>query len=68
MQQIKVSDLASEFEMRNAVVISELKKVGGWVPSSDTPVDHDIADRIRRRLQLMVELEQQECLVMVYQV
>jgi len=60
MQQIKVSDLASEFEMRNAVVISELKKVGVWVPSSDTPVDHDIADRIRRRLQLMVELEQQE--------
>ncbi|MCK5353386.1 hypothetical protein KAJ77_12420, partial [bacterium] len=46
--------------MRNAVVISELKKVGVWVPSSDTPVDHDIADRIRRRLQLMVELEQQE--------
>ena len=60
MQQIKVSDLASEFEMRNAVVISELKKVGVWVPSSDTPVDHDIADRIRRRLQLRVELEQQE--------
>jgi len=53
MQQITVSDLASEFEMRNAVVISELKKVGVWVPSSDTPVDHDIADRIRRRLQLM---------------
>ena len=60
MQQIKVSDLASEFEMKNTVVISELKKVGVWVPSSDTPVDHDIADRIRRRLQLMVELEQQE--------
>jgi len=60
MQQIKVSDLASEFEMRNSVVISELKKVGVWVPSSDTPVDYDIADRIRRRLQLMVELEQQE--------
>ena len=60
MQQVKVSELASEFEMRNAVVISELKKVGVWVPSSDTPVDHDIADRIRRRLQLMVELEQQE--------
>jgi translation initiation factor IF-2 len=60
MQQVKVSELASEFEMRNAVVISELKKVGVWVPSADTPVDHDIADRIRRRLQLMVELEQQE--------
>ena len=60
MQHVKVSELASEFEMKNAVVISELKKVGVWVPSPDTPVDHDIADRIRRRLQLMVELEQQE--------
>ncbi len=59
MQQTKVSELASEFEMRNTVVISELKKVGVWVPSPDTPLDHDIADRIRRRLQLMVELEQQ---------
>ena len=60
MQQVKVSELASEFEMKNAVVISELKKVGVWVPSAETPVDHDIADRIRRRLQWMVELAQQE--------
>ncbi|MEE2839474.1 MAG: translation initiation factor IF-2 [Acidobacteriota bacterium] len=60
MQQVKVSELASEFEMKNAVVISELKKVGVWVPSAETPVDHDIADRIRRRLQLMMELAQQE--------
>ncbi|MEE8350216.1 MAG: translation initiation factor IF-2, partial [Acidobacteriota bacterium] len=60
MQQVRVSELASEFEIKNAVVISELKKVGVWVPSADTPVDHDIADRIRRRLQMMVDLEQQE--------
>ena len=60
MQQVKVSQLATEFEMKNAVVISELKKVGVWVPSADTSVDHDIADRIRRRLQLIVDLEQQE--------
>jgi translation initiation factor IF-2 len=60
MQHIKVSELASEFEMKDAVVISELKKVGVWVPSPETPVDLDIADRIRRRLQVMVELEQQE--------
>ena len=60
MQQVKVSELASEFEIKNAVVISELKKVGVWVPSPETPVDHDIADRIRRRLQMMVELAQQE--------
>lgn len=60
MQQVKVSQLATEFEMKNAVVISELKKVGVWVPSAETSVDHDIADRIRRRLQLIVDLEQQE--------
>ena len=60
MQQVKVSELASEFEIKNALVISELKKVGVWVPSPETPVDHDIADRIRRRLQMMVELAQQE--------
>ena len=60
MQQVKVSQQATEFEMKNAVVISELKKVGVWVPSADTSVDHDIADRIRRRLQLIVDLEQQE--------
>ncbi|MDA2927121.1 hypothetical protein MYX78_07805, partial [Acidobacteria bacterium AH-259-G07] len=60
MEQIKVSKLASEFEMKNSLVIMELKKIGVWVPSPDTPVDHDIADRIRRRLQLILDLEQQE--------
>ena len=59
-EQTKVSDLATEFAMRNSVVISELKKIGVWVPSPDTPVDHDIADRIRRRLQMMIELDQLE--------
>lgn len=60
MEQIKVSKLASEFEMNPSVVISELKIIGVWVPSVDTPVDHDIADRIRRRLQLILDLEQQD--------
>ena len=60
MEQIKVSTLATEFAMRNSVVVAELKKIGVWVPSSDTPVDHDIADRIRRRLQVMLDFEQQE--------
>ena len=60
MEQIRVSDLASEFELKSAVVISELKKIGVWVPTPETPVDTDIANRIRRRLQLMVELEQEE--------
>jgi hypothetical protein len=59
-EQTKVSDLATEFAMQNSVVISELKKIGVWVPSPDTPVDHDIADRIRRRLQMMIELDQLE--------
>ena len=60
MEQITVSDLASEFEIRNSHVISELKKIGVWVPSSDTPVDQDIANRIRRRFQLGSEQEQEE--------
>ena len=60
MEQITVSDLASEFELLNSNVISELKKIGVWVPSSDTPVDQDIANRIRRRLQLRTEQEKEE--------
>ena len=60
MEQITVGDLASEFELLNSNVISELKKIGVWVPSSDTPVDQDIANRIRRRLQLRTEQEQEE--------
>lgn len=58
--KVKVNELATEFHMKNSVVISELKKIGVWVPSPDTPVDQDIADRIRRRLQMMLELDQQE--------
>jgi translation initiation factor IF-2 len=60
MEQIKVSDLATEFDIQYTIVISELKKIGVWVPSADTPVDPDIAVRIRRRLQLMVETEHDE--------
>ena len=60
MEQIKVSDLATEFDIQYTIVISELKKIGVWVPSADTPVDPDIAIRIRRRLQLMVETEHEE--------
>jgi translation initiation factor IF-2 len=60
MEQVTVKDLASEFEMKSSVVISELKKIGVWVPSSTTPVDSDIANRIRKRLQMMTEAEQEE--------
>ena len=60
MEQITVSDLAFEFDIRNSNVISELKQIGVWVPSSDTPVDQDIANRIRRRLQFRTEQEQEE--------
>jgi len=59
MEQVKVNELATEFHMKDAVVISELKKIGVWVPSPNTPVDQDIADRIRRRLQMILELDQQ---------
>ena len=60
MEQVKVIELASEFELKNRVVISELKKIGVWVPSAETLVDFDISNRIRRRLQLMIEVEQEE--------
>ena len=60
MEQVRVIELASEFELKNRVVISELKKIGVWVPSAETLVDFDIANRIRRRLQLMIEIEQEE--------
>ncbi len=60
MEQVKVIELASEFELQDRVVISELKKIGVWVPSAETLVDFDIANRIRRRLQLMIEVEQEE--------
>ncbi len=60
MEQVKVKELASEFDIKNTVVISELKKIGVWVPSEDTPVDTDIANRIRKRLQMIVEAELEE--------
>jgi len=60
VEQVRVIELASEFELKDRVVISELKKIGVWVPSPETLVDFDIANRIRRRLQLMVEVEQEE--------
>jgi len=60
MEQIKVSDLATEFDIQYTIVISELKKIGVWGLWADTPVDPDIAVRIRRRLQLMVETEHEE--------
>ena len=60
MEQIKVSEIASEFDLQYSVVISELKKIGVWVPTANTLVDHDIANRIRRRLQLILEIEQEE--------
>lgn len=60
MEQITVRELASEFDMKSSLVISELKKIGVWVPSSATQVDSDIANRIRKRLQMITEAEQEE--------
>ncbi len=60
VEQVRVIELASEFELKDRVVISELKKIGVWVPSPETLVNFDIANRIRRRLQLMIEVEQEE--------
>ncbi len=60
MEQVTVKELATEFELRNSIVVAELKKIGVWVPSAATVVDPDIANRIRKRLQVMVEAEQEE--------
>ncbi|GAB4234256.1 MAG: hypothetical protein Kow00109_07210 [Acidobacteriota bacterium] len=60
MEQITVKDLASEFGLKHTVVLTELKKIGVWVPSAGTPVDQDIANRIRKRLQVLIEAEQAE--------
>jgi translation initiation factor IF-2 len=60
MEQITVKELATEFDLKNSVVVSELKKIGVWVPSASTPVDTDIANRIRKRLQMMVDAELEE--------
>lgn len=60
MEQVTVKELATEFELRSSIVVAELKKIGVWVPSATTVVDPDIANRIRKRLQVMVEAEQEE--------
>lgn len=60
MEQVTVKELATEFELRSSIVVAELKKIGVWVPSVATIVDPDIANRIRKRLQVMVEAEQEE--------
>jgi len=60
MEQVTVRELATEFNMKSSRVISELKKIGVWVPSSDTLVDSDIANRIRKRLQMILDMEQLE--------
>ena len=60
MEQTTVKDIASEFSIDNNKVIAELKKIGVWVSSPDTHVESDIANRIRKRLQLIAEAEEEE--------
>ncbi len=60
MEQTTVKDIASEFSIDNNQVIAELKKIGVWVSSPDTHVESDIANRIRKRLQLIAEAEEEE--------
>lgn len=59
MEQTTVKDIASEFSIDNSKVIAELKKIGVWVSSPDTHVESDIANRIRKRLQLLAEAEEE---------
>ena len=60
MEQTTVKDIASEFGIDNIKVIAELKKIGVWVSSPETHVESDIANRMRKRLQLMAEAEEEE--------
>jgi len=60
MEQTTVKELATEFGMKGAAVTTELKKIGVWVPSPTTPLDADIANRIRKRLQVIVEAAQDD--------
>lgn len=60
MEQTTVKNIASEFSIDNIKVIAELKKIGVWVSSPDTHVESDIANRIRKRLQLIAEAEEEE--------
>jgi len=60
MEHTTVKDIASEFSIDNSKVIAELKKIGVWVSSPDTHVESDIANRIRKRLQLQAEAEEEE--------
>jgi translation initiation factor IF-2 len=60
MEQTTVKNIASEFSIDIIKVIAELKKIGVWVSSPDTQVESDIANRIRKRLQLIAEAAEEE--------
>jgi translation initiation factor IF-2 len=55
MDKVNVNDLAQEFNVKSSLVMTELKKIGVMVISADTSVDHGIADRVRKRLQLLAD-------------
>ena len=55
MEKANVNDLAREFNVKSALVMTELKKIGVMVISSETPVDSGIAQRVRKRLQLLAD-------------
>ncbi|MBI4456334.1 MAG: translation initiation factor IF-2 [Acidobacteria bacterium] len=55
MDKVNVNDLAQEFNVKSSLVMTELKKIGVMVISPETPVDHGIAERVRKRLQLLAD-------------
>ncbi|MBI2822730.1 MAG: translation initiation factor IF-2, partial [Acidobacteria bacterium] len=55
MDKVNVNDLAQEFKVKSSLVMTELKKIGVMVISPETPVDYGIAERVRKRLQLLAD-------------
>ncbi|MBI3939863.1 MAG: translation initiation factor IF-2 [Acidobacteria bacterium] len=55
MDKMNVNDLAQEFNVKSTLVMTELKKIGVMVISPETPVDRGIAERVRKRLQLLAD-------------
>lgn len=57
MERITVNQLANEFNVQSQVVIGELKKLGIYV-SAAASVDLGLAERVRKKLQALKELEE----------
>ncbi|HEY2931740.1 MAG TPA: translation initiation factor IF-2 [Acidobacteriota bacterium] len=60
MEKVSVNDIAQEFNLKSSQVMIELKKIGVMVISAGTPLDQGIAERVRKRLQLLADQAAEE--------